>query len=266
MAEIFIGSLLLGSLAGLSAGLFGIGGGVLIVPFLSWLFVAHRFHPELVMLMAVATSLATAIFTSAASANTHYRLGNIVWPRVFRLSPSLLFGALAGTLIAKYLSVQLLRTSFIAYLVYTGLNMALPKRSKSSSRIGQPFWDYPIGFLIGSISALLGIGGGTMTVPYLATSGQIMRNAVATSSACALPIAFAGAVSYILLGWQENHLPDGSVGYIYLPAFFGVVASSMLTAPLGARLAHGLPAQQLKRYFALVLLLIALKMALTQGT
>lgn len=166
----------------------------------------------------------------------------------------------------EYLGVQLLRMFFIAYLTYTGLNMALPKRRQNTPQTGQPYWDYPIGFLIGSISALLGIGGGTMTVPYLVNSGQIMRNAVATSSACALPIALSGAISYILLGWQENHLPNGSLGYIYLPAFFGVVASSMLTAPLGAKLAHRLPAQQLKRYFALVLLLIALKMAFIQGT
>lgn len=266
MAEIFISSLLLGSFAGLSAGLFGIGGGIVIVPFLSWLFEVHHFHPDLIMLMAVATSLATTIFTSATSAKTHHRLGNIVWPRVLRLSPSLLFGALTGAMMTQLLSVQLLRIFFIAYLTYTGLTMALPKHRQNVACISRPHWDYPIGFLIGSISALLGIGGGTMTVPYLANSGQIMRNAVATSSACALPIALSGAISYISLGWQEQHLPNGSLGYIYLPAFLGVVASSMLTAPLGAKLAHRLPAQQLKRYFALALLLIALKMAFMQGT
>lgn len=261
MMEIFLASLLLGTLAGVSAGLFGIGGGALIVPFLSWLFEARQFQAQHIMLMAVATSLATAIFSSAASVRTHYQLGNIVRQRALRLTPSLLLGALAGSIVAEYISAELLRRFFIAYLLYTGLQMALPKKPSVTPRFNSQYLDYPTGLLIGMLSALLGIGGGTMSVPYLAASGLAMKNAVATSSTCALPIAFSAAASYIYLGWQDNDLPSGSLGYIYLPAFIGIVTTSIFTAPMGARLAHRLPAQQLKRYFAVLLLLLALKMA-----
>lgn len=260
MSDIFIASLLLGALAGVSAGLFGIGGGVLIVPFLGWLFAALQFPAQQIMLMAVATSLATALFTSASSVKTHMHLGNIVWRRAFRLAPGLLIGAMSGATLAEYTSATLLRGLFIGYLLYTSLHMALPKRNTPLSKKTSARLDYPIGLCIGNLSAMLGIGGGTMTVPYLAHSGLVMKNAVATSSACALPIAFSAAISYIFLGWHAHGLPEGSFGYIYLPAFFGIVLTSILTAPMGARLAHRLPAQQLKRYFAFVLFLIALKM------
>lgn len=261
MIETFIASLLLGTLAGLSAGLFGIGGGVLIVPFLSWLFKIQHFQTHEIMLIAIATSLASAIFTSAASVRTHYQLGNIVWHRATHLGPSLLLGALGGAVLANYISAELLRGFFIAYLFYTSLRMVLPKNAAPASPQNPKYLDYPLGLLIGGMSALLGIGGGTMTVPYLAGSGLLMKNAVATSSVCALPITFSAAASYIFLGWHNDQLPAGSLGYIYLPAFLGIVTTSILTAPIGAKLAHRLPAQQLKRYFAVVLVLIALKMA-----
>lgn len=261
MMEIFFSSLLLGSIAGLSAGLFGIGGGVLVVPLLSWLFQSQHFPTHLVMVMAIATSLATALFTSTASVRTHYRLGNIIWPRALRLSPSLLLGAFCGAVIAKYIAAEMLRSFFVVYLAYTGLKMALPTRTSKNAKLKSPYLDYPVGLCIGCISALLGIGGGTMTVPFLASSGLAMKNAVATSSTCALPIAFSAVVSYVFLGWYNHELPQASLGYIYLPAFFGVVTTGMLTAPLGAKLAHRLPALHLKRYFSMVLLLMALKMA-----
>lgn len=261
MLTIFFASLLIGTLAGLSAGLFGIGGGVLVVPFLGWLFAAHHFDPKLIMLMAVATSLATALLTSAASARAHYALGNIIWHRVFRLTPSLLLGAICGATLAEFSSPVILRNLFIGYLFYVSIHMALPKKKTFSSKTISQWLDYPAGFIIGIVSAMLGIGGGTMSVPYLAHNGLEMKNAVATSSTCALPIAASAAISYIALGWADASLPYGSLGYIYLPAFFGIVLTSMLTASMGAKLAHRLPATQLKRYFSLVLFAIALKMA-----
>lgn len=260
MIEIFFASLLLGSLAGLSAGLFGIGGGVLVVPFLSWLFGAHHFESAQIMLMAVATALASALFTSAASVGTHFRLGNIVWPRFLRLAPTLFAGAAGGAALAEYISADMLRNLFIAYLLYTSFRMARPKNAATLPGKLPGGFDFPIGLLIGGLSAILGIGGGSMNVPYLARAGLPMKNAVATSSACALPIAFSAATSYVLLGWQNVSLPPDSIGYVYLPAFLGITATGVFTAPVGARLAHRLSARRLKRYFAAILLLIALKM------
>lgn len=261
MNEIFLASLVLGLVAGLCAGLFGIGGGALIVPALAWLLMAEHFNPEHIMIIAVATSLATALFTSLASVRTHHKLGNIAWPRALRLGPTLLIGASGGAVIAEAIDAEWLRWFFIVYLLYTSLQMALPKRTATETLQPRRYLDYPMGLLIGVMSAILGIGGGTMTVPYLAGNGLVMKNAVATSSTCALPIALSAAASYIALGWQGHDLPAGSLGYIYLPAFAGIVSTSIFTAPIGAKLAHRLPAQRLKRYFAVVLLLIALKMA-----
>ncbi|QPK63084.1 sulfite exporter TauE/SafE family protein [Methylomonas sp. LL1] len=261
MPEIFLASLLLGVFAGIAAGLFGIGGGALIVPVLVWLFQARQFNPEQIMLVAVATSLATAIFTSIASVRSHHKLGNTDWGRARHLAPSMLVGAGGGAVVAEQFSAEILRWFFVAYLLYTSVQMAIPRQAKASNHPTKQFLDYPMGLLIGVLSAILGIGGGTMTVPYLVSNGQIMKNAVATSSACAIPIALSAAASYALLGWRDSVLPAGSLGYVYLPAFAGIVLTSIFTAPLGAKLAHRLPAQRLKRYFAIVLLLIALKMA-----
>ena len=261
MIEIFLASLLIGVLAGISAGLFGIGGGVLIVPTLAWLFELHQFNPEQILLMAVASSLATALPTSISSLRTHHKLKNIIWHRAFRLMPTLLLASICGAILAELISAELLRWFFVSYLLYTSLKLAWPKQSATANSNPKLYLDYPMGFLIGSISAILGIGGGTITVPYLVSSGLQIKNAVATSSACALPIAISAAISYIVLGWHTENLPEGSFGYVYLPAFWGITTTSVFTAPIGARLAHRLPATKLKRYFALVLLFMAIKMA-----
>jgi uncharacterized membrane protein YfcA len=260
MTDIFLASLLLGLVAGIAAGLFGIGGGALIVPALVWLFQAQHFDPAKLMLIAVATSLATAIFTSIAAVRTHHTLGNIDWRRTQHLAPSMLLGASCGAVLAEYISANLLRWFFICYLLYTSLQMLMAKPMPPSTGPIRNFLDLPVGLFIGVLSALLGIGGGTMTVPYLTGTGLAIKNAVATSSSCALPIALSAAISYALLGLNDSNLPSGSLGYLYLPAFAGIVLTSVLTAPIGAKLAHRLPALQLKRYFAAVLFLIAIKM------
>ncbi|WP_306306024.1 sulfite exporter TauE/SafE family protein [Methylomonas koyamae] len=165
MTEIFFASLLLGLLAGLAAGLFGIGGGTIIVPALVWLFQTQDFAPEQIMLSAVATSLATALLTSAASAHTHHQLGNIAWRRVSRLAPSLLAGAAGGAVAADHISPDVLRWCFIAYLLFTGSGMLWPRQNKPMLQTSAYRLDYIAGFLIGGLSSILGIGGGTMTVP-----------------------------------------------------------------------------------------------------
>lgn len=252
--------LALGACAGLLSGLFGIGGGIILVPFLAWLFAAQGGPADTVMLMAVATSLATIIFTALSSVSAHHRMAAVLWPIVYRLVPGIVLGSAVGALLADRMPAEMLQTVFAGYLLIVALQMGLqiqpkPDKVKFSNRLM-----FTAGGLIGTLSSLLGIGGGTLTVPFLTKCRIPMRNAVAISSACGLPIAVAGTISYVGLGWQASPLPKGCLGFIYLPAFVGIVASSVVFAPLGAKLAHHLPTQRLKRLFSLFLVTVACKM------
>jgi uncharacterized membrane protein YfcA len=261
MIEMILASLALGAVAGLAAGLLGIGGGAIIVPALSILFTLHGFAADSIMIMAVATSLASAIVTSLASVLAHQRLGNVIWPRVLRFVPGLLLGASGGALVADQLNSDWLRYGFAGYLLVISWQMARTSPSHTSPPPPLPLaWDYPVSLVIGVLSALLGIGGGTLTVPYLLRGQLLMKQAVASSSACAVAIALSAASSYALLGAAQPQLPAGSWGYLYLPALGGIVLSSIFTAPIGAQLSNRLPAQHIKRYFAAVLVVMAAKM------
>ncbi len=261
MWEIISASLVLGAFSGLLAGLFGIGGGLIIVPILVSLFSIQQIMiPEQQMIFAIATSLATIIFTGTSSVFAHHRQGNILWTKVARLTPGIILGATLGASIADKISADNLRFIFISYLTYVALKMALQHNPRERSVKNIKSLDYAAGGGIGLLSSILGIGGGTLTVPFLVACEIPMKNAVAISSACGLPIAFAATVSYIFLGLQQPQLPAWSLGYIYLPAFFGIVICSVLTAPLGAKLASKLPATRLKRYFSIMLFIMAAKM------
>jgi len=253
----------LGICAGLLSGLFGIGGGIILVPFLVWILTSQGFPLQTVMLVAVATSLATIILTSLSSVAAHHRRGAVDWSIVLRLVPGILLGSIAGSMAADRLPGEALKTVFALYLLIVSMQMAMwiqPKPEPVRLSNGLMF---AAGGFIGTVSAILGIGGGTLTVPLLSKCRVPMRNAVAISAACGLPIAAAGTISYALLGWQAGRLPDGCLGYIYLPAFIGIVAGSMPFAPLGARLAHYLPTHRLKRVFSLFLLIVAFKLLWT---
>lgn len=262
MLELFLSSLLLGAIAGVLAGLFGLGGGVIIVPILSELFYTHDFPAEFITIMAVATSLATIIPTSISSIISHNRLNNLLWDRLYHLAPSVLFGAMGGAILANYIDGHSLKSIFIAYLLYVGFHMATASVVTPSLAVKKdvPTKDSIVGVGIGLSSALLGIGGGSLTVPYLVSQKVAIKNAVAISSACGLPIAISGAAVYIIMGWDQPGLPEWNLGYIYLPSFLGIILCSTLTAPIGAKLTTQLPAQQLKRYFSLVIFLIAGRM------
>ena len=260
MIEIFLVSILLGMVSGLLAGLFGIGGGLVIVPVLVILFTDQGFPADLVMLMAVATSLAVIILTAIASVLAHHRLGSVVWVKVFRLSPGIMVGAAVGAVVAKHISADTLRYILVIFLLYVAIQMALQVKPKPDHVKQSRALDFLVANIIGLLSSIVGIGGGTLTVPYLVSGQMLMRNAVAVASACGLPIAVAGTVSYALLGWNVLHLPEWSLGYVYLPVFLGTGLSSIATAPIGAKLAHKLPAAKLKRYFSLLLFVMAAKL------
>jgi uncharacterized membrane protein YfcA len=260
VTSIFLASILLGTASGLIAGLFGVGGGLIIVPVLAALFKAEGFPLELVMIMSIATSLATIIFTSISSVVAHHRLNSVIWRRVFWLTPGIMLGAAVGSLIADHVPGDVLRIIFVIYLLIVGVQMAMQIKPKPGRLQPSKPLDFVVSGLMGLVSSLLGIGGGTLTVPYLVHYQTPMRNAVAIASACGLPIAIIGTIGYALLGKHALQLPEWSLGYIYLPSFLGIVLTSIYTAQLGAKLAHKLPAEKLKRYFSLLLFVMAAKL------
>lgn len=242
-----------GSLAGILSGLFGFGGGVVIVPFLIWFFPLRGFPPEVAMIMAVATSLATITVTSISAIYSHHRRGAVHWRTVFRLTPSILTGSIMGSIIADYLPAQWFKLIFSLFLLYVAIRLLFGQNVEDvRPRTPGPWLFSAAGTAIGAVSAIMGIGGGVLSVPFLVQCRYSMRTAVAISSACGFPIAVAGTSTYIALGWHKASLPPGSLGYVYLPAFAGIILTSIPFAPLGAYLAHRLPALKLRRIFALL--------------
>lgn len=252
--------LALGTAAGLLAGLFGVGGGLIIVPVLAWVYIDQGVHADLVMHLAIGTSLASIWLTSVMSIRAHHRRGAVLWPLVRRLTPGIVVGALAGALVADLLPTYALKRVFGVFELLVAAQMLLVGRYKAHfdppGRAGLTV----VGGLIGAISALIGIGGGTLTVPFLVWCRVAVLQAVATSAACGLPIAVAGALGFIVTGWQAPGLPHWSTGYVYWPAWLGIVAASSLSAGWGVRLAHRLPAARLRQAFALLLAIIGVKM------
>lgn len=249
----FLLYLLLGGLAGLLAGLFGIGGGIVIVPVLVLSFTAQGFDPAVLTHMAVGTSLATIVFTSINSILTHHRKGAVLWPIALWMSLGILLGVCLGTVTAAAIKGPVLQKIIGVFALLIALQMALDLKPKANRDVPGPRGLSVVGAVIGWASAIFGIGGGSLTVPYLVWRRVSMPQAVATAAACGFPIAVAGAVSFIWVGWSEAPLPPWSWGFVYLPAVLGIAATSMYSARMGALLAHRLPPLLLKRLFALLL-------------
>ncbi len=255
--------LALGAAAGVVAGLFGIGGGLLIVPVLIVSFELQGFSPLVATHAAVATSLATIVVTSISSARAHNKKGAVRWDIFQPLTLGILVGAVLGVKTAGQMTGEWLQVALGCFAMAVAAQMALNLKPDASERqIGKPLFVAAGGF-IGWLSSIFGIGGGTLTVPYLTWARISMQQAVATSAACGLPIAFMGAVTNVWEGWQNPLMPEWSAGYIYLPALFGIVLTSSLFAKVGVRLAHHLSAVMLKRIFALFLLCVGLRFLIT---
>jgi uncharacterized membrane protein YfcA len=252
--------MLLGAFAGIVAGLLGVGGGLIIVPVLVYIFSRQQFAPEVLVHLAVGTSLATIVFTSIASVNAHNRRQAVHWHIFWKLTPGIVIGALLGSLIADWLPAHGLRRFFAIFEWLVAAQLLIGLRPRASRTVPATAGLLAAGGVIGCISAIVGIGGGTMTVPFLVWCNLRMQEAVGTSSACGLPIAMAGAVGFVLTGWSTPGLPAGSLGYVYLPAFLAIVLASVLFAPLGAWLAHRLPANTLRKIFAIFLVVFGFYM------
>jgi uncharacterized protein len=255
--SLLISLLALGCFTGFLAGLLGIGGGMLMVPFMTMLFTAQHFAPQHVVHMAVATSLATILFTSISSIRAHHARGAVRWDIVRWLAPLAFVGTVLGAQFASRLKTPWLALFFGLFVGYSALQMLSSKKIAASKTMPSNPVVLAVGGLIGFLSSLVGAGGGFITVPFLSSRNVPLHQAVASSAAMGLPIAAGGLLGYVIAGWSVQGLPSGAWGYIYAPALFGCAATSVLFAGVGASAAHKLPVVHLKKIFAGLLLLLA---------
>ncbi|MDC9715243.1 MAG: sulfite exporter TauE/SafE family protein [Gammaproteobacteria bacterium] len=245
--------LLLGVFSGFIAGLLGVGGGLIIVPALLYL-LAGDIEQSMLMHSAIGTALAVIIFTSLSSVWAHHRHGAIYWRYFIKLMPSILLGAFSGAIITQYLSFDFLRIFFAIFEVTVALMMWFGiSTSGHADNLSRWVW-LITGYLIGLISAIVGIGGGTMSTPFLTYNKVDIKNAIATSAAIGLPIAIAGSIGFIVVGWRLN--TTSGLGFIHTEALLSISIMSVLFAPLGAKIAHSVDSKRLKKFFALFLLLL----------
>lgn len=249
-----------GAGAGILSGLLGVGGGTVIVPMLVFIFTSLAFPGQHIMHIALGTSLATIIVTSISSARAHHRKQNVHWSVVRLIAPGIIIGTLLGAALASELDTTVLKCIFAVFMLLIATQMALNFTPAAHRQLPGKLGTASMGGLIGIVASLVGIGGGSLSVPFLIYCNFNARHAIGTSAAIGLPIAVAGATGFIITGLAEGNLPPYSLGYIYLPAFLGIALTSMLAAPLGAYLAHRLPVAVLKKLFALLLYVVGLKM------
>jgi uncharacterized membrane protein YfcA len=252
-----------GSVAGLLAGLLGVGGGVVIVPMLMFIFTAQHFPVDHMIHIAIGTSLASIMFTSLSSLRAHHSHGAVNWIIVKRITPGILIGTLAGTFLVARLPASLLKGFFIFFVFYVATQMLLNIRPKPARQLPGAKGMFAAGSLIGMVSSFVGIGGGALSVPFMTWSNVKMHEAIGTSAAIGFPIAVAGTIGYLINGLEINNLPDWSLGFIHLPSLAGLVLASVIIAPLGAKAAHKLPVIILKRIFAVFLYIIGTKLLLS---
>ena len=253
---------IIGAIAGLLAGLFGVGGGAIIVPLLIFIFSVQGFPEASIVHLAIGTSFATIVITSISSVFAHHKLGNVNWSVVKAMTPGLIIGVVLGSTVAAGLSGESLKLFVGLFLLLAAVQLFTGAQPKAAFGLPSPAVLSIFGAVIGGFSAFFGIGGGTLTVPTLAACRESMHAAVATSSACGLPIAFFGALTYGWHGGAIGALPEFASGYIYWPAFLGIAMMSMPFAKLGAALSSRLSERSLKRLFAILLLVIAIQLLL----
>jgi uncharacterized membrane protein YfcA len=255
-----IGYLALGAVAGFFAGLLGVGGGAIMVPVLALMFAAQGFPETHLMHLALGTSMAAIVFTSISSLRAHHAHGAVQWPIVRTIAPGILLGTFLGAQLASVMPTRPLAIFFTVFMSYVAFQMLANIKPKPSRQLPGKLGMFLVGSGIGAISALVAIGGGSLSVPFMTWCNVRMHQAIGTSAAIGLPIAVAGTIGYLVGGDGATGLPAGSFGYIHLPALAACVVMSMLTAPLGARAAHRLPVPALKKIFAGVILLLLAKM------
>ncbi len=262
LSVVLVSCLVLGSVVGILAGMLGIGGGLIIVPALSYLLIHFLgMTTESVMPVAVATSLSTIIFTSMSSAFAHYKLGNIKGNIVLYTGLGIALGAIVGAQIASHMSGESLKNVFAVLVILIAAQMIFGKQ-KASENDASKSTLVAIGSGTGIISALMGIGGGALLVPALVWFRVNVRAAIGCAAFCGLVIAVFGTASFVIAGWNAADVPEHSLGYVYLPATAGIVSTSIFTANIGAKLGQKVNVRVLKALLACLLVLVSIRMIL----
>ncbi|TEA79383.1 sulfite exporter TauE/SafE family protein [Allopusillimonas ginsengisoli] len=260
-AILFIELLIIGLGSGFLAGLLGIGGGMIMVPILTFLLSGQGVEGGLAVKMAIATSMAVIVFTSISSVRAHHKRGAVRWDIVAKLAPGIIVGSLVGSIgVFSLLKGAYLAIFFGVFVAFSATQMFLNKKPPASREMPGTFGQLIAGAVIGMISGLVGAGGGFISVPFMTWCNVAIHTAVATSAGLGFPIALSNVLGYVVSGTAVQGLPPGSFGYIWLPALALIAGSSVVTAPLGAKAAHSLPVPMLKRVFATMLYLLAIYM------
>ena len=250
--------MLCGSISGFLAGLLGIGGGMILVPFMILVFNHQGFNQEVIVHMAIATGMATILFTTTSAIWAHHKHGSIDWKLVASLSPGLVVGSLiGGSEIFEALNTSWLSLFFAIFIVYTSIQMLLNKKPKAGRELPGKAGLFSFGAFAGGLASLVGAGGAFITVPFMLWCNVKPHVAMASSSGLGFPIAAAATVGYMYGSWGHPNLPSGSLGFVYLPAVVCIAVVSIFTAPLGAKMARKLDVAQLKRIFGVMLLMLA---------
>ena len=252
-----------GVFVGFFAGLLGIGGGSVMVPILSLTFIQLGFSTDHVIHMALATSMATILPGAISSARAHHQHNAVNWPLVKQMTPGILVGTLAGTVFAYFATTGFLKYFFVGFIGFLAAQLLFNIKPQAHRELPGRAGIVAFGFLMGFVSSLAGIGGAVLTITFLTWCNVRIHDAIGTSAAIGVPIAFAGTIGYIVTGSLDHQLPPWSLGYVYLPAFVGMAVTSFLVAPVGARLAHRMPVELLKKIFMLFLVSLAIKMAIS---
>jgi len=253
--------LILGLTVGYFSGLFGIGGGLIFVPLLAFMFELQHIPAHNILHLALGTSMATILFTSVSSVYQHHRHKAVNWDAFFYITPGILLGTATGALIVGFAGTFYITIFFILFIYISATQMLLGLKPAATRDYPSRLEATAAGMIIGTISSIVSIGGGVLSVPYLVWHKQPIRNAIATSAAIGFPIAIGGTLGYIATGfYRGTDLPAGSLGYVYLPVLLWLVIGTVLTAPLGAKATHRMPIDRLRKFFALVLFALATNM------
>ena len=252
--------LLMGLFVGFFAGLLGIGGGLILVTLMVYLFTVQGFPADRLLHLALGTSIASIIFTSISSLRAHHKHGAVRWDILRMAVPGLIIGTLFGTFVADQMKSKYLAIFFVIFVYYSAVQMFANVKPKPTRQLPGRFGMTVVAIIVGIVSSLVGVGGGVMTIPLMSLCNVPMRQTIGTSAALGLPIAIAGTVGFIVTGLGKDHLPPLSVGYVYLPALIGIVIGTFVTVPWGAKAAHTLPVSTLKKIFAVILFILATKM------